>query len=307
MQIHSIDQALSHVVLAAGGINAPHIPNLGGLSEYLSNSIVMATLVVVVVLLFTRFATRKMSLVPDGKQNFVEFVIEFLYGQVEGIVGEKVAPKVFPLLATLFVFILCANWSGLIPGVGTVGFGDKTGFLTLDPNDHDFVPLLRPATADFNMTLALALVFMGMWVWITIKELGVLGFFKHVFAPKGGLSGGLWWALLPIFAFVGVIEIISIMFRPVTLSFRLVGNVYAGETLLHSMSNIGAQMGLTGVWAFVSSVLVPLPFYFMEILVGLIQAIVFTLLCAVYVQLSTEHDEEHEEHGHDEPEGESAH
>ncbi|MCF6313281.1 MAG: F0F1 ATP synthase subunit A [Verrucomicrobiales bacterium] len=302
MQIHSIDQAFSHVVLAAGGLDAPHIPGLGGMTAYLTNSIVMAVLVTVAILLFTRIATRKMTMVPDGKQNFVEFVIEMLYGQVEGIVGEKVAPKVFPLLATLFVFILCANWSGLIPGVGTVGFGEKIGFLTLDPEDHNFVPLFRPPTADFNMTLALAAVFMGMWTWITIKELGVFGFIKHVFAPKGGLSGGLWWGLLPIFIFVGFIEIISIMFRPVTLSFRLLGNVYAGETLLHSMSNIGEQMGLTGVWAFVSSVLVPLPFYFMEILVGLIQAIVFTLLCAVYVQLSTEHDEE----GHDEG-GESAH
>ncbi len=295
MQIQLIDQTFSHAILAAGGINAPHIPNMGSLS----NSIVMAIIVTVVILLFTRMATRKMALVPDGKQNFVEFVIEFLYGQVEGIVGEKVAPRVFPLLATLFVFILSANWSGLIPGVGTIGFAEGVKNLSIDPHDHSFVPLFRPATADFNMTFALAAVFMMLWVGITIKELGVIGFFKHVFAPKGGLSGGLWWALLPIFMFVGVIEIISIMFRPVTLSFRLVGNVYAGETLLHSMSGIGEVMGLEGIWAFVSSVVVPLPFYFMEILVGLIQAIVFTLLCAVYVQLSTEHDEEgHEEGGH---------
>lgn len=288
MQLHLIDQTFSHAILAAGGINAPHIPGLGSLS----NSILVAVIVTTVILLFTRMATRRMALVPDGKQNFVEFVVEFLYGQVEEIVGKKVAPKVFPLLATLFVFILSANWFGLIPGVGTIGFGEKVGFLMLNPDDHNFVPLLRPATADLNMTFGMAAVFMLMWVWITVKETGVIGFFKHVFAPKGGLTGFMWWALLPIFMFVGVIEIISIMFRPVSLSFRLLGNVYAGETLLHSMGNIGSLMGL-GEWpSRILGVLVPLPFYFLEILVGLIQAIVFTLLCAVYVQLSTAHDED---------------
>ncbi|NOX99638.1 MAG: F0F1 ATP synthase subunit A [Verrucomicrobia bacterium] len=252
----------------------------------------VAAIVTLSILLFTRVATRRMALVPDGKQNFVEFLIEFLYGQVEEIVGKKVAPRVFPLLATLFIFILSANWFGLIPGVGTIGFGEKTGFLMIDANDHNFVPLLRPATADLNMTFAMAAVFMLVWVWITVKETGVIGFFKHVFAPKGGLTGFMWWALLPIFMFVGVIEIISIMFRPVSLSFRLLGNVYAGETLLHSMGNIGQLMGLGPKLSAVLGVLVPLPFYFMEILVGLIQAIVFTLLCAVYVQLSTAHDED---------------
>jgi len=288
MQIQFTDQIFSHAILAAGGINAPHIPGMGSLS----NSILVAAIVTLSILLFTRVATRRMALVPDGKQNFVEFLIEFLYGQVEEIVGKKVAPRVFPLLATLFIFILSANWFGLIPGVGTIGFGEKTGFLMIDANDHNFVPLLRPATADLNMTFAMAAVFMLVWVWITVKETGVIGFFKHVFAPKGGLTGFMWWALLPIFMFVGVIEIISIMFRPVSLSFRLLGNVYAGETLLHSMGNIGQLMGLGPKLSAVLGVLVPLPFYFMEILVGLIQAIVFTLLCAVYVQLSTAHDED---------------
>ena len=98
--------------------------------------------------------------------------------------------------------------------------------------------------------------------------------------------------LIPIFLFVGVIEIISILFRPISLSFRLLGNVYAGESLLHAMNHIGATLGLGGAASFVIGLLAPIPFYFMEILVGLIQAIVFTLLCAVYVQLSASHDEE---------------
>ena len=288
MQIHFIDQAFSHAILASGGINADLLHEESGIT----NSIVVALIVMTVILLFTKLATRKMALVPDGKQNFVEFVVEFLYGQVEQIVGEKVAPRVFPLLATLFVFILMSNWFGLIPGVGTVGFGESAEFLSIDKDDHTFKPLFRPATADLNMTFGMAAVFMMVWAWVTISEVGVWGFIVHVFGPKGGLEGVLKWLLVPIFLFVGVIEIISIMFRPVSLSFRLLGNVYAGETLLHTMGRIGSLMGIEGWAATLMGFLAPIPFYFMEILVGLIQAIVFTLLCAVYVQLSTAHDED---------------
>ncbi|MCB1232890.1 MAG: F0F1 ATP synthase subunit A, partial [Verrucomicrobiae bacterium] len=95
-----------------------------------------------------------------------------------------------------------------------------------------------------------------------------------------------------IFFIVGIIEVVSIVFRPISLSFRLFGNIFAGETLLHMMGELGSVMGLEGVPAFISRLILPIPFYFMEILVGLVQAIVFTLLCAVYVQLSTAHDEE---------------
>ena len=105
-------------------------------------------------------------------------------------------------------------------------------------------PLLRPANADLNMTLGMALFFMAWWLFWTIQEVGVIGFLKHIFAPKGGLKGALWFALLPLFAFVGVIEMISIAIRPVSLSFRLFGNMYAGETLLHTMSALGGQSAI---------------------------------------------------------------
>ncbi len=298
-------------ILAAGGIAADKLP-FGG---WLTNSIFVAIAVLLLVLLFTRMATKRMQLIPDKKQNFVEFVVEFLYDQVEQIVGKHVAPKAFPLLATIFVFILISNYSGLIPGVGTVGFGETSAPLTLETVSHGdegshgghgeaeaaggahsehkpFTPLLRPPTADLNLTMGLALVFMVVWAWITIREMGVIGFLEHTFAPKGGLTGFMKWALVPIFLFVGVIEIISIIFRPISLSFRLLGNIYAGETLLHTMGTLGEKFGLTGIWAFLMSVALPIPFYFMEILVGLLQAVVFTLLCAVYIQLSTSHDEE---------------
>jgi F-type H+-transporting ATPase subunit a len=132
----------------------------------------------------------------------------------------------------------------------------------------------------------MALFFMGWWVLWTIQEVGVLGFLKSTFAPKGGLKGALWFALLPLFLFVGVIEMVSIAIRPVSLSFRLFGNIYAGETLLHTMGSIGAALPPPLNW--ISLVLFPLPFYFLELLVGLLQAFVFAMLCAVYVKQSTD-------------------
>lgn len=322
-------------LLASGGLAPDQIPGLG----WLTNSIFVAVLVLLVVLLFCRMATKKMELVPGRKQNFVEFVIEFLYNQVEAIVGPKVAPRAFPLLATIFIFVLVSNYSGLIPGVGTIGFGPtKDAILTLDMErvhaaaGHDsshaeddahsdkpadahkahgshpageelsfadkvgdhFYPILRPPTADLNFTLSLALLFMAVWAYLTIKEVGVWGFIVHTFGVKGGMEGFMKYALMPIFFFVGLIEIISILARPVSLSLRLFGNVYAGETLLHTMSELGKSFGLGGIWAFLTSVAFPIPFYFMEILVGVLQATVFALLCAVYIKLSTAHEEEHD-------------
>lgn len=279
---------------------------------WFTNTIFFALLVTGAVLIFTHMATRNMQLIPNKKQNFVEFVVEFLYNQVEGIVGHHVAPKAFPILATIFIFVLASNWAGLIPGVGTIGFagGEEylSGPLTIDSEavyeahhsgDHGedhvapFTAIFRPPTSDLNFTLALACVFMIVWAWITFREVGVKGFLDHTFGPKGGLQGALKYMLLPIFLFVGVIEMISIAARPVSLSLRLFGNVYAGETLLHSMMEMGRQFGLGGVPMFIMSVLLPLPFYFMEILVGVLQATVFALLCAVFIKLSTAHEEEH--------------
>lgn len=284
-------------MLAAGGIGAPSLPGFG----WFTNSILVATIVTVGLLLFVRVATKKMELIPNPKQNFVEFVIEFLYGQVEGIVGKKVAPSAFPILATLFIFIVVSNWYGLIPGVGTMGFGEKTAFLSVDSSfvnaegHATFTPLFRPATADLNMNFALAAVFMIIWFYLSIKELGVWGSLVHIFGPKGGLSGMLSFILAPIFFFVGLIEVLSIAFRPLSLSLRLFGNIFAGETLLHTMGELGEKLGLGQMLAYLTSVIFPLPFYFMEILVGLLQAIVFALLCAVYIKLSTSHeDAEHE-------------
>jgi F-type H+-transporting ATPase subunit a len=278
-------------LLAAVSVEATDI--LGG-EGWLTNSIFVAVIVMVLVLGFMRRATRDMKLVPDRRQNLVEFVVEFLYKQVEGIVGRKFAPKAFPLLATLFIFILVSNWLGLVPGVGTIGWGHHVGPLSVTHIDK---PLLRPATADLNMTLGMALFFMLAWTVVVIRDVGIGGFLKHTFTMPPGLEGSLPFKVFLgiIFLLVGAIEVISIAFRPVSLSLRLFGNIYAGESLLHAMGTLGDKWGPLA--SFLASVLIPLPFYFMELLVGLLQAVVFALLCAVYVQLVTSHSD-HAEEGH---------
>jgi F-type H+-transporting ATPase subunit a len=268
----------------------PIFPN----SSWFTNSLLVTLIVAVVILVWARVSTRRMEVVPKGQQNLFEATIETLYNTFETVVGRHMVSKVFPLLATLFLFILAANWFGLIPGVGTIGFGKPgPGILSLEEL-HE--PLLRPSNADLNMTLGMAALFMIMWAYWTYREVGVRGFLEHTFAPKGGVSGVLRAVLIPIFIFVGIIEIISIAIRPVSLSLRLFGNIYAGETLLHTMTELGHQLPFGLGWVF--SIIFPLPFYFMELLVGLLQAFVFAMLCAVYVKLSTEHEpgEEAKEH-----------
>jgi F-type H+-transporting ATPase subunit a len=258
-----------------------------GYLEWLTNSVFVAAIVVGVVVFLARQATRRMQLVPDGSQNLFEVIVEGLYDTMEGIVGKHMVGKTFPLLATLFIFILVANWFALLPGVGSIGWGHegKDGFVV-------DVPLLRPATADLNMTLGMAAVFMLLWFVWTIREMSVLGFLKHTFGVKGGLHGLMAVCLFPIFFFVGIIEVISMAFRPVSLSLRLFGNVFAGENLLVTMITLGKTLGAPQWLAYLMGVLVPIPFYFLELMIGVLQAMVFTLLCAVYIQLSTTHDEE---------------
>jgi F-type H+-transporting ATPase subunit a len=276
-------------LLAAEQLTVTPNALIGG---WFTNSMLVTLIVTVLVVIWARRSTAKMTLIPNGVQNLFEAVVETLYVTFEGIVGKHMIPKVFSLLGTLFIFILAANWFGLVPGVGTIGFGEPgPGPLALKEMSH---PLLRPANADLNMTLGMALFFMAWWLFWTIQEVGLVGFIKHIFAPKGDLKGVLWYVLLPLFIFVGIIEVISIAIRPVSLSFRLFGNIYAGETLLHTMSSVGAGLPTPINW--ISLILFPLPFYFLELLVGLLQAFVFAMLCAVYIKLSTEH-----------PEGDGAH
>jgi F-type H+-transporting ATPase subunit a len=289
------DAAAAHGDSHGGGHGAHHGVDaaakslLGNSSilSYFTNSLFVGLLVVGLILWFVRGAMRNAQSIPGRKQNFVEVVIEFLYQQVENIVGPKIAPQAFPLLATIFLFVTISNWFGLLPGVGSIFLFGK---------DHSAVPLLRPATADMNMTIAIALISLVAWFVITIRELGVGGFLNHTFGPKGGLKGAIKYGLMPIFLVVGVIEVISIMFRPMTLSLRLYGNVFAGENLLHTMATL-VHTGIPAV-DFICSVVLRIPFFFLEILVGVLQGMVFALLNAVFIKLSTTHEEEHGDEAH---------
>jgi len=224
---------------------------------------------------FARVATRRMDRVPAGAQNFFEWLVESLYGFLEGIIGARLVAKTFWFFGTVFIFILAANWAGLVPGFGSIGWGHQTatGFVLEQP-------LLRGANADVNMTLAMALVFFACWIVWGLREQGPVGFVKELFAPKGESSGALRVLLAVVFFAAGLLEVISILFRPVSLSFRLYGNVFAGENMLETVAAIP-----TIGW------LVQVPFYFLELLVGLVQALVFMLLTAVFTLLICQHEE----------------
>jgi F-type H+-transporting ATPase subunit a len=246
----------------------------------ITNSMVACWVVAVALIVFAQFATRNIQQVPSGAQNFWEWLVESLHNFLEGIIGHKLVQKTFWFFATIFIFILFSNWAGLIPGVGTIGYGEHT--------EHGFEvvkPLFRGANADLNMTLAMALVFFACWIYWAIQSNGPMGFLKHLFAPKGETTGALKVLLVVVFFAVGLLEVFSILFRPISLSFRLYGNIYAGENMMEAMSNLVPSLG----W------LLPVPFYFMELLVGLVQALVFMLLTAVFTMLIMPHDEGHDD------------
>jgi len=274
------------IIFAAGEITVqPNrlLPSLG----WFTNSFLFTVIVTVLIIIVARSATRKMNLVPTGAQNFIEALVETLYATFENIVGRHMIAKVFPVIATLFIFICAANWIGLVPGVGSIGWGKPgPGLFSLTEIDR---PLLRPADADLNMTLGMAVMFMILWLFWTLQDVGILGFLKENFAPKGQVGGWLGPFLIVIFLFVGCIEILSILLRPVSLSLRLFGNIFAGETLLHTMTTLGLQLPAPLNW--IASILFPLPFFFLELLVGVLQALVFSALCGVYIRLSTSHAE----------------
>ena len=240
-----------------------------------TNSMVVSWVVALGLIIFAQVATRKMTMVPQGAQNFLEWLVGGLYDFMTGIIGPHLAKRTFWFFASIFIFILSANWVGLIPGVGTVGWGHHA------PGGFNITqPLFRGANADVNMTLAMSLVFFLSWLVWAFQEVGFLGFFKELFAPKGESQGVLKVLMIVVFFAAGCLEVVSILFRPISLSFRLYGNIFAGENLLEAMSRLVPGFG----W------LIPIPFYFLELLMGLVQALVFMLLTAVFTMLMCQHE-----------------
>ena len=243
----------------------------------ITNSMLVTWLVALGLIIFAQSATRRMQQVPAGAQNFWEWLVESLYGFLEGVIGPSLVRRTFWFFASIFIFILFTNWAGLIPGVGTIGWGHQaTNGFKIDQ------PLFRGGNADLNMTLAMALIFFACWVIWALREVGPVGFLKELFAPKGESAGFLKVLLVVVFFAAGCLEMISILFRPVSLSFRLYGNIFAGENMLETMSRLVPGFG----W------LLPIPFYFLELLVGIVQALVFMLLTAVFTLLICQHEEE---------------
>lgn len=258
-----------------------HAVGLKG-SAILSNSIAMTWIAVLIIVLFCRAAAGKLSVVPVGFQNFAEWIIESLYNFFGSILGEHLVKRTFWFFGSTFLLIILNNYLGLIPGVGTLGWG-------MDSHGHFASPLLRGGNADVNMTAAMAFSFAALWFYWAITENGLKGFLAHIFAPKGQSKGAMVAVMVFIFFVVGILEIVSIGIRPVALSFRLFGNIYGGEQTLEILMGLG---GTYFGW------LTSLPFYFMELLVGGVQALVFTLLCAVFLKLICDHGDHGDEHAH---------
>ncbi len=244
-----------------------------------TNSMVLGLMVTLLLIFFAQLATRDIQRVPAGLQNLWEWVIESLGGLLESILGRELMRKTFWYFATVFIFILACNILSLFPGVGTVGWGHN------DEHGHfEMVkPLFRGANADVNMTMAMALSFFLMWLIWSIQSNGIGGFLHHIFGSKAALPGVLGVLMIFIFFAVGVLEVISIAVRPVALTFRLYGNIYGGEAMVHAIEHIA------GNFAFIALV----PVYLFELMVALVQALVFCLLTAVFTGMMCKHEEGH--------------
>ncbi len=282
--ISSLALAGSASAAASGGHQLPLFPESpfnGAPLSWISNSMIMVWIATLAIVFFCRAATKKMSMVPAGFQNFAEWVIESLYNFFKGILGDHLAKRTFWFFGGTFLLILTVNYLGLFPGVGTMGNTDSHGH---------FKGFLRGGNADLNMTGAMSLTFAALWFYWAFSENGTKGFFAHIFAPKGEFTGIMKVGMIAIFGLVGVLEMVSIAVRPLALSFRLFGNIFGGEQTLEQL------MGLVSIDAL--KFLPALPFMFMELLVGFVQALVFTLLSAVFLKLICEHSDHAEGEGH---------
>lgn len=246
-------------------ISAEPIAHFFGLT--ITNSLFTGWILTAVLALSVYLFSRKISAhgAPSRLQSFIEMIVEGLFGMVESIAGSAKAKRFFPLVGTLFVFILISNWSGLLPGLAQIGFR-----ATLHGAEV-FIPYWRAPTADVNTTLALGLITMIMVQVYGYKYLG-LKYFKKFFDFSN-----------PISFFVGILELISDLSKIISFTFRLFGNIIAGEILLLVMAMLVPVLG-------------PTPFIALEIFVGFIQALVFMMLASVFINMATlGHGDEHHE------------
>lgn len=222
-----------------------------------TNTLITSWIVMAVLIGLSYAATRNMQRIPSGIQNFFELVVEGMHNLTKDLAHEK-AKTFFPFVMTFFLFIVAGNWLGLIPGVMTI----TTNIA------GQAVPIIRPMNTDLNMTLGLAILSIGLTHYYAIKFLGIGGYLQK------------WFSLNPIMLFVGILELVSEFTKMISLSFRLFGNIFAGEVVLTTIS---------GLFAFIA----PLPFYMLEVLVGVVQAAVFMMLTLVFMVVLSDKHESH--------------
>ena len=261
--------------------NTLYAEPIGHLGNFtITNSLINSWVIVVLVLILALVLKKKTKAVPGKMQNIIELVMEWFLGICDSVTGDrKKSWKFLPFVLAFFFFVLLNNWLGLLPGVGSIGQIVRTN------GENFFVPFLRGATADLNTTLALATIgvvashIIGVWTIGAWKYLNKFVNIKILLEiPKKVWKDPAVLIVNPIKAFVGLIEIVGEAAKVASLSFRLFGNIFAGEVLLASMSAIMAWF-------------LPLPFMFLEIIVGLIQALIFSILILIYLSISTTAEE----------------
>ncbi len=227
-----------------------------------TNALLIGVIVSALLIFFITRVTKSMTLVPRGLQNVIEIIFEALLNLVESVTQDKKqARQFFPLIATIFLFVLFSNWAGLLPGLGTVGLIHETG------GHATIIPFLRSTSADLNFTLALSLITVIAVQFTGITALGLWKYGKKFFISPFHKPYGIGTA-------VGVLELISEIGKVISFTFRLFGNVFAGEVLLTVMLHLVPYF-------------LPLPFLFLEVFVGLIQAVVFAMLTLVFLKMAT--------------------
>ena len=253
-------------------------------SFQITNALLTSWIAVIILIIIAIALRRKLSEVPKGIQNFFEIILEGALTLCDQITGNReITNKVFPLAICVFFFVLINNWLGVLP-FGGFGLVETGG------GKSAFIPFVRSGTADINTTLALSLMAVIGANIFGIFSIGIWKTFNKYVNLKaiGGIPGKvkadpMVLVVAPVTFFVGVLELVGEFAKVASLSFRLFGNVFAGEVLLLSMSALLAY-GL------------PIPFLFLEIFVGVIQAFIFAVLVLLYFTIASQDHDEHEKH-----------
>lgn len=249
----------------------------------ITNALFTSWIVVILITIFAIAIRLSIKRIPTGIQNFFEYLIEGAESMADQVTGDrKITEKAFPIVFSIFIFVLLSNWMGLLP----VG-----GFGLIENTDHGkmFIPLIRSGTADINGTLPLAIFavigsnifgIFAIGLWKTINKYVNLSVLGSIFTKIRKDPNIIMTA--PIMFAVGFLELVGEFAKVASLSFRLFGNVFAGEVLLASMAAVFAAI-------------VPTPFLLLEVFVGIIQGFIFAILTLVYFTIaSSDHDEEHD-------------